>query len=152
MKYVPEKHHRRSIRLKAYDYTQPGGYYVTIVTQNRECLFGEITNGKMVLNGFGKIIEYFWQKIPQHFKHTKLDVFQIMPNHLHGIIIITDYAVGAMHSNNKIDKINQVVPKNASPQQMHSHNEIVNFNNKSMRNASPQQKRPHGTQPGSLAA
>ena len=94
MKYDPENHHRRSIRLKGYDYSLPGGYYVTLVAQNRECLFGDIENGKMVLNGYGKIIEYYWQKIPQHFKHIKLDVYQIMPNHLHGIIIITDYAVG----------------------------------------------------------
>ena len=130
MKYDPEKHHRRSIRLKGYDYTQPGGYYVTIVTQNRECLFGDVADGKMVLNGIGEIIEYYWQKIPQHFNHTNLGVFQIMPNHLHGIIMITDYAVGAMHSRN----------------------ENVHFKNNSIRNASPQQTRPHGTQPGSLAA
>ena len=130
MKYDPEKHHRHSIRLKGYDYSQPGGYVVTIVTQNRECLFGDVADGKMVLNGFGEIIEYYWQRLPQHFKHIKLDVFQIMPNHLHGIIIITDPNVGAMHSRN----------------------EIVNQNRKSIRNASPLQKRPHGTQPGSLPA
>ncbi len=91
MKYDPQRHHRRSIRLKGYDYTQPGGYYVTIVTQDRACLFGEVVDGKMVLNTFGRIIDYHWQKLPKHFKHIKLDVYQIMPNHLHGIIIITDH-------------------------------------------------------------
>ena len=92
MNYDPQKHRRRSIRLRGYDYTQPGGYFVTIVTQNRERLFGEVVNGKMVLNTFGQIIDYQWQRLPQHFGHIRLDAYQIMPDHFHGIIIITKKA------------------------------------------------------------
>ena len=61
MKYNPDIHHRRSIRLKRYDYSQNGAYFVTICVQNRECLFGKITNGKMILNDAGKMIEKYWQ-------------------------------------------------------------------------------------------
>ncbi len=127
MIFDPQKHHRRSIRLKGYDYSQQGGYYVTIVTQYRECLFGNIIDGNMALNTFGRIIEYHWQKLPVHFKHIKLDVYQIMPNHLHGIIFIVE-SVGAMHSEENISKEQKKLRENASP------------------------LRPHGTKPGSLSA
>ena len=96
MKYNLEKHHRRSIRLKHYDYSQPGAYFITLCTQNRECLFGEIVDGQMVLNQYGKIVEQYWTEIPLQYTNTVLDEFIVMPNHLHGIIIITDI-VGAIH-------------------------------------------------------
>jgi putative transposase len=83
------KHHRRSIRLQGYDYSQEGAYYVTIVTQGRECLFGEIFEGKMRLNEYGEIVEKWWNEIPIHFSNVELGVFIIMPNHVHGIIFIT---------------------------------------------------------------
>ncbi|MFC1651354.1 transposase [Candidatus Latescibacterota bacterium] len=88
MKYDPEKHHRRSIRLKGYDYSQPGGYYVTIVTHNRECLFGSVSDGEMVLNDAGKMVEKIWKEIPKFYSNFSIDTFQIMPNHLHGILTI----------------------------------------------------------------
>jgi hypothetical protein len=72
---------------------------VTIVTQNREMLFGDITNDKMNLNDFGRIVNYHWEKLPIHFNDINLDKFVIMPNHIHGIIQI----VGAMHSPKKND-------------------------------------------------
>ncbi len=90
MKYDPTKHHRRSIRLKEYDYTQPGAYFVTLVAYKRMYLFGQITDGIMNLNGFGKIAESCWHEIPDHFPNVQLDEFIVMPNHIHGIIIITD--------------------------------------------------------------
>ena len=86
---------RQSIRLKNYDYAQSGLYFVTICTQNRECLFGDIIDGKMVLNNVGNMIEKWWNIIPERFNMTKLDTFQIMPNHLHGIIVIESNNVGA---------------------------------------------------------
>ena len=95
MKYNPEKYHRRSIRLKGYDYSQSGGYYLTIVTQDRKCLFGDIINGKMILNESGRFAQKCWLDIPKHFPHVYLDEFIIMPNHIHGIIIIDDKYVGA---------------------------------------------------------
>ncbi len=88
-RYDPDKHHRRSIRLKGYDYGQPGAYFVTIVTQHRACLFGDVVDGVMRLNEAGRVAEECWLAIPEHFPHVTLDAFVIMPNHVHGIIVIT---------------------------------------------------------------
>ncbi len=88
MKDDPEKHHRRSIRLKGYDYSRAGAYFVTICTQNRECLFGDIVDGEMMLNKNGEIVESVWNDLPNHYAHVELDYHIIMPNHIHGIIII----------------------------------------------------------------
>ena len=106
MKFDPQKHHRRSIRLKEYDYAQLGGYFVTLVTYHRDLLFGEIANVEMHLNGFGKIADECWRAIPDHFLNVKLGVYVIMPNHVHGIIVINENAaatnsspsVGARHA------------------------------------------------------
>jgi REP element-mobilizing transposase RayT len=87
MKYNPD-HHRRSIRLKEYDYSQAGLYFITICTQNRECLFGDVRNGMIELSQIGKIAHNIWYETPQHFDYTELDEFVLMPNHLHGIIVI----------------------------------------------------------------
>ena len=89
-KYNPQIHHRRSIRLKGYDYTRCGVYYVTICTHRRECLFGEVVDGKMVLNPFGRVVATYWQRMPRHFPRVQLGAWVVMPNHIHGIIIITD--------------------------------------------------------------
>jgi len=70
MKYNHEKHHCKSIRLKNYDYSKPGIYFVTICTKNREFLFGEIINGVIVLNEAGKIAQQCWLEIPEHFLNT----------------------------------------------------------------------------------
>jgi putative transposase len=96
MKYDPQKHHRRSIRLKGYDYTQSNAYFITIVAWQRECLFGEITDGEMRLNEFGQIVQEEWIKTTQIRPNVEIheDEFVIMPNHLHGIIRIIDI-VGA---------------------------------------------------------
>jgi putative transposase len=94
MPYNKNIHHRRSIRLKGYDYSQAGLYFITICVQDRKCLFGEIENGEMVLNEFGMIAYQQWEKLPERFTNMESDVFQIMPNHMHGIIMLTD-TVGA---------------------------------------------------------
>jgi Transposase and inactivated derivatives len=88
-KFDPQKHHRRSIRLKGYDYSSEGAYYVTVVTQGRECLFGKIIDGEMRLDEYGKIVQKWWNEIPIHFPNVELGAFIIMPNHVHGIIFIT---------------------------------------------------------------
>lgn len=93
MKFDPQKHHRRSIRLQGYDYTQPGAYYVTIVTHGREHLFGMIVNGEMQLNPFGQIVQSAWYDLPKHYRHVELDTSCIMPNHVHAIIVLTDYGM-----------------------------------------------------------
>jgi REP element-mobilizing transposase RayT len=87
-KFDPDVHRRRSIRLKGYDYSQPGAYFVTICTFQRECTLGEIVEGKMVLSREGEVVEAVWKGIPSHFPNVELDEFILMPNHLHGIIII----------------------------------------------------------------
>ena len=90
MTYDPRKHHRRSIRLKGYDYTQAGAYFVTIVTHDRECLFGEVVDGQMRLNPFGEIVREEWFHTAVVRPHVMLapDEFVVMPNHVHGIIWI----------------------------------------------------------------
>lgn len=90
MPYDPFKHHRRSIRLKGYDYAGLGAYYITICVWGRECLFGEIIDGKMILNEFGRIVYEEWAITPEKRTNIILDVFVVMPNHLHGIFIITE--------------------------------------------------------------
>ncbi len=90
MRYDPQKHHRRSIRLKGYDYSQPGAYFVTICTQNREYLFGEILNGEMRLNDAGRMVERWWLKLSTKFPCVRPDTYVVMPNHFHGIVIIMD--------------------------------------------------------------
>jgi REP element-mobilizing transposase RayT len=94
MKYDPRKHHRRSIRLKGYDYASPGWYYLTICSYEGELLFGEVVRDQMHLSEIGAIVEECWNEIPQHFHRASLDVSGVMPNHLHGIVIIR---VGAHH-------------------------------------------------------
>ena len=90
-KYDPQKHHRRSIRLKDYDYSQSGAYFVTICLHNeKQHLFGEIADGEMQLSSYGRIIQECWDAIPMHFPTVELDAFVIMPNHLHGIILIVN--------------------------------------------------------------
>lgn len=78
--------HRRSIRLRGHDYSLPGLYYVTICTQGRELLFGQIIEGEMELGGAGQIVKRAWEILPQRFALASLDAFMIMPNHVHGII------------------------------------------------------------------
>ncbi len=86
MKYNPDIHHRRSIRLNGYDYSQAGLYFITICTQNHLCLFGEIKNEKMILNDAGKMVKHQWQNLICRFNTLKLYEFIIMPNHFHGIV------------------------------------------------------------------
>ena len=87
-KFDPQKHHRRSIRLPNYDYSQSGAYYITIVTWHRECLFGDVVDGKMVLSKLGLVAKQQWENLPNRFPNITLGAFVIMPNHLHGVIVI----------------------------------------------------------------
>lgn len=94
--FNPDKHRRRSIRLKGYDYTQAGAYFVTICTQNRECLFGEIVEEEMRLNDAGQTVQSVWNELPCHYPGVEIDVFVVMPNHIHGtIVLMDDHVVGA---------------------------------------------------------
>ena len=88
MIYNPDIHHRQSIRLKGYDYTKEGTYFISICTHNRENIFGKIVDGTMVLSEFGIIVENTWFDLPNHNSNIILDAFIIMPNHVHAIIIV----------------------------------------------------------------
>ncbi len=87
--YNSEIHHRQSIRLKSYDYSGNGAYFVTICVQDKQELFGTIDDGEMKLNTYGEIAQQVWQSLPTRFPGTDLDYCVIMPNHVHGIIVRT---------------------------------------------------------------
>ena len=90
MKYdFGEQHHRRSIRLKDYDYSQEGAYFVTICTHGKECILGHIIDGRVELSPIGHSVYGYWLQIPKHFEAVQLDEFVVMPNHMHGILMIT---------------------------------------------------------------
>ena len=86
MNFNPDKHLRRSIRLLGYDYSRSGAYFVTICTQGREYLFGQIVNGEMRLNDAGEMIERWWVELANKFRFIEIDQHVVMPNHFHGII------------------------------------------------------------------
>jgi putative transposase len=90
MSYTETQHHRRSVRLPAYDYTQAGAYFVTMVTHRRQCLFGEIADGRVTLNPCGEVIEDEWLRSTEIRPVIRLDAFIIMPNHVHGIVVMGD--------------------------------------------------------------
>ena len=94
LKFDKGKHHRRSIRLKNYDYSQGGAYFVTICTFNKECLLGNILDGEMQLSEIGKVVADCWRWLGEQYDYVYLDEWIIMPNHLHGIIVITDESRG----------------------------------------------------------
>jgi len=90
MTYDPARHHRRSIRLKGYDYTQAGAYFVTLCVQGRECLLGAVTAGEMILNELGQIVREEWERSSEIRREIELDEFVVMPNHMHGIVWIIE--------------------------------------------------------------
>ena len=89
-------HHRRSIRLQGYDYTQAGAYFITVCTQDRECLFGDVVTvgatprgcPTVVLNDAGRMVQTVWDEIPFHYPGMEINEFVVMPNHIHGIVVI----------------------------------------------------------------
>ena len=106
-KHLPYR--RRSIRLPGYDYTQAGAYFVTLCTQRRECLFGDIVNGEMVMNDAGRLVGKCWSDIPIHFLRVELDEFVIMPNHVHGIVVITTGTGTACRAHTTIERFGRPV-------------------------------------------
>ena len=88
MPYDPESHHRHSIRLKGYDYSQAGAYFVTICTHNKACVFGDVVDGEMRLNEYGAIVKDEWLRTDTLRENVVIDEYIIMPNHIHGIVII----------------------------------------------------------------
>lgn len=95
MAYNSTIHRRRSIRLQNYDYASEGAYFITICTHKKECILGEVVEGEARLSDIGTVALQCWLDIPNHFENVELDVCVIMPNHVHGIIII--HSVGAQY-------------------------------------------------------
>jgi REP element-mobilizing transposase RayT len=94
MNFNPKEHHRQSLRLKGFDYSQPGAYFITICTQGHECLFGNIIDDEFVPNQPGEMVAEQWSNLSSRFPNLQLDESIVMPNHFHGIILIT-HPVGA---------------------------------------------------------
>lgn len=101
---TPRFQYRKNTRLESYDYSSLGAYFVTIVTHKRRKIFGEIEKGRMVHNEIGALVEQRWLEIPVPFSSITLDAFVVMPNHLHGIIIINDQILGASHDSPQRDR------------------------------------------------
>ena len=93
----PKKHRNGSLRLQTWDYRWAGAYFITLCTHNRKHYFGEVTDGKMQLSHIGVIADILWHEIKNHTHNTDLDAFVVMPNHIHGIIIIND-TVSSLHA------------------------------------------------------
>jgi putative transposase len=117
VKFDPKIHHRRSIRLQGYDYSQAGGYYVTIVTWQRGFLFGEIANQEMRLNKVGKIVEWEWLELSKRLSYVELGAYVVMPNHFHGILFIHE-TVGATRQGQAISQPNTEPLQTITPESM----------------------------------
>lgn len=89
--FDPDRHHRRSIRKRSHDYTSPGLYFVTFCTKDRHGWFGKVVAGRMILNTIGNIAHDHWHAISGHHAHVEVRTFTIMPDHIHGIIELTDW-------------------------------------------------------------
>ena len=94
MTFTWEFRGRRSIRMPDYDYSVPGWYFITICVKNRQCVFGDVVDGKMVLSRFGYIAKQSLKDVPKHYKHVRLDSYIVMPNHVHVIIVIRRVGAG----------------------------------------------------------
>ena len=116
MKYNPDIHHRRSIRLKEYDYARAGAYFVTILAGDRENLFGDVVDGTVRLSKIGEIVDECWIEIPRHFPDVELDTYVIMPNHIHGALVVG--GVGATHAS-PLQKQQEQGLSSTSPLQRH---------------------------------
>lgn len=118
--YNPQIHHRHSIRLRGYDYSREGLYFITICVQDRACLFGKIENGEMNLNDAGKMVETEWLKLPNRFTNIELHEYMVMPNHFHAILEIVGTTVGATLvvalNNNPVAQNDTCVTDNGRPQ------------------------------------
>ncbi len=107
---------RQSLRLSNYDYSQPGYYFVTICTKGMSCWLGAIKNNAVELSSIGKAAQECWLNIPRHFPHVELDEYIVMPNHVHGIIIINPVGV---------QNINPVGVQNFEPLQQNKFQHII---------------------------
>lgn len=120
-----QKRNRKSIRLKGYDYSQPGHYFITICTHHRAHLFGDVRDGQMVLSAMGAVADACWRAVPEHYPNVRVDAYVIMPNHVHGVLEIMDVGaqdfvnVGAQdfvppRSDGKTHKFGKIIPRSVA--------------------------------------
>ncbi|MBE0685544.1 MAG: transposase [Anaerolineaceae bacterium] len=147
MAYNPVIHNRHTIRLLGYDYTQSGAYFITICTNQKECIFGKINAGAMQLSPLGEIAYYQWLQLPKRFANIVLDEFVIMPNHMHGIIVIQK---GRGEAGDMRYSSQSIIPKSpASP----LHPDEIPHRTQSKNPGTPiKTPQPNGTIPGSISA
>jgi REP element-mobilizing transposase RayT len=119
---------RRSARLRGFDYSQPGAYFVTVCVKGKRCVLGDVEGERICLTGIGSEIKECWLSLEKLYKYIELDEWKIMPNHIHGILIIHDPSRGEAFEGKRL-RIDPYLPSNASPVRV-----------------------PRGTKPGSLGA
>lgn len=109
--------HRKKLRIPDFDYSQPGAYYVSIVTQDRKTLFGKIVDGEMVLNDIGKMVKEVIDQIPEYYQGINVELFVVMPNHIHALLLISDVVAGpcACH----VDQMKSGQPQGVDPTKEH---------------------------------
>ncbi len=149
-RYDPSRHHRRSIRLKGYDYTRPGAYFVTLCTHQRAHLFGRVVDGEMQPNVFGKIVQEEWFRTAEIRRNVVLhaDEFVVMPNHIHGIIWIVEDSNDRDNSRGDLPVApTTVAPTTVAP----TEKPIAPHQGQGDRLVAPRE-RPRGPAPGSLGA
>lgn len=93
-----EPHNRRSIRLPDYDYTTPGVYFVTICTYQKQCLLGQVSGNQVSLTLAGQVVARCWEALPRHFHNLEIDQFIVMPNHLHGVLMLQAHDTSGVQS------------------------------------------------------
>ena len=109
MSYEPATHHRKSVRLQGYDYTQAGAYFVTVAAYGRMCCFGKLDGDVICLSQAGKVAEGEWQRLERRFPGVVIDEFTIMPNHIHGIILLPDVAATKGSGEAKVGGLSRIV-------------------------------------------
>jgi REP element-mobilizing transposase RayT len=112
---MADRFHRRSIRLRGYDYTRSGAYYITVCTHDRLPLFGDVVNRVMMPIAMGHIVQRCWDAIPEHMPMVVCDAFVVMPNHVHGIIVITGAVAGASSVDHGSSLVGGVGAANSRP-------------------------------------
>jgi REP element-mobilizing transposase RayT len=146
MSFNPEIHHRRTLRMRDCDYRGAGAYFVTICAFQRECLFGEVVDGVMVLNSVGSVVVQCWQRIPDIFPQVDLDVFVVLPNHFHAILHVSGSSMTGSNVGAK-----QAVSASPGSEDVHG-NKTGNTGKGEAGESFASPLRPQGTQSGSLGA
>ena len=107
--------HRKKLRIPDFDYSQPGAYYVSVVTQGRRKLFGQIIDGEMILNDIGKMVKEVIDQFPEHYPGINVELFVVMPNHIHALLLISDVVAGPRACQSNRGQLQGVDPTEEGP-------------------------------------